>query len=87
MYNRTYGMISVTASKLRANIYRILDEILETGVAVEIVRRGRKLRIIPMDEGPSNKLDKLVERADVIRCDPEDIVHVDWSKEWRHGPT
>ena len=79
-------MASVTASKLRANIYRILDEILETGVAVEIVRRGRKLRIVPLGEGPSNKLDNLVERADVIRCDPEDIVHVDWSKEWRRGP-
>jgi hypothetical protein len=40
-------MASVTASKLRENIYRILDEILETGIAVEIVRRGRKLKIIP----------------------------------------
>ncbi len=68
-------MASVTASKLRANIYWILGEILE------IVRRGRKPRIIPLDEAPPNKLDNLVERADVIRCDPDDIVHVDWSKE------
>ena len=80
-------MTSVTASKLRENIYRILDEILETGIAVEIVRRGRKLKIIPLDEGPSNRLDKLVERSDVIRCDPEELVHVDWSKEWRHEHT
>lgn len=80
-------MASVTASKLRENIYRILDEILETGIAVEIVRRGRKLKIIPLDEGPSNRLDKLVERSDVIRCDPEELVHVDWSKEWRHEHT
>lgn len=80
-------MAPVTASKLRANIYRILDEILETGVAVEIVRRGKKLKIIPLEEGRSSRLDKLVERSDVFRCDPEELVHVDWSKEWRHEHT
>jgi hypothetical protein len=36
----------LTASKLRANIYRVLDQVLETGVPVEIERHGRRLRII-----------------------------------------
>jgi hypothetical protein len=36
--------VPVTASKLRENIYRILDQVLETGVPVEIERRGRASR-------------------------------------------
>lgn len=71
----------VTASKLRENVYRILDEVLETGVPVEIERRGRRLRIVAVD-APS-PLDRLVPRTDVIVGDPDDLVHVDWSGEWR----
>jgi hypothetical protein len=29
------------------------------------------------------KLDRLVERPDYLRCKPEAIVHLDWSKRWR----
>lgn len=69
----------LTASSLRQNIYRILDEVLETGVPVEIVRRGRILRIAA--DPPASKLDKLVVR-ETMRDDPEDYVHIDWSGEW-----
>ena len=69
-----------TASSLRQNVYRILDEVLETGVPVEIERRGRLLRIVPV-EMPS-KLRELPQRP-YIRGDPDEIVHVDWSGEWR----
>ena len=40
----------VTASKLRENIYRILDQVLETGVPVEIERR----REDPQDRADRN---------------------------------
>jgi hypothetical protein len=69
--------VPVTASKLRANIYRILDQVLETGVPVEIERRGKILKIVPT-EIPS-KLDNLIDRKDFIRGDPADLVHLDWS--------
>ena len=36
----------ITASSLRQNIYTILDEVLETGVPVEIERKGQILRIV-----------------------------------------
>lgn len=74
----------ITASKLRENIYRILDEVLATGRPVEIERNGRRLRIVAEDV-PS-RLDKLVRRKDVVAGDPEDLVHLDWSDEWQAEP-
>lgn len=73
--------MSLTASKLRENIYRILDQVLETGVPVEIQRRGKRLRIVPVSM--PEKLDNLKKRPGFLKCDPEDIVHLDWSGEWR----
>lgn len=70
----------MTASELRQNIYRLLDQVLDTGVPMEIERRGRTLRISP--EPQRDKLDNL-KRRDCMVGDPEDIVHMEWSKEWR----
>jgi len=72
--------MELTASKLRENIYRILDEVLETGEPVSIRRRGKLLRIVPAE--PRRRL-KLVSRPDFMKCDPEELVHIDWSSEWR----
>jgi len=70
--------MKVTASKLRENIYGILDQALE-GVPVEVVRKGKILRIVP-DVKP-DKLSRLKKR-DCIVGDPDDIVHMDWLSEW-----
>jgi hypothetical protein len=75
--------MTVTASRLRENVYKILDEVLETGVPVEIVRGGRKLKIVPIDAPPKGKLDRLKAHPDALAGDPEELVHLDWSREWR----
>ena len=72
--------MKLTASRLRQDIYRILDEVLETGVPVEIERKGRTLRIVP-DVVPDRVRE--LPRRPYVRGDPEAIVHVDWSDEWR----
>lgn len=72
--------MALSASALRQNIYRILDRVLETGVPQEIERNRRHLRIVPVEK-PS-KLGNLRKR-DLLKCQPEEIVHMDWSKEWR----
>ena len=71
----------LTASKLRQDIYRVLDHVLETGEPVEIERNGRRLRIIADD--PPSRLAQLVRRPDVVEGDAEDLVHLDWSSEWK----
>ncbi|MGH7897028.1 MAG: type II toxin-antitoxin system Phd/YefM family antitoxin [Candidatus Binatia bacterium] len=75
--------MKITASKLRENIYKILDQVLETGAPVDIERRGRRLRIVPADAPPGRKLDRLRPRPKTIAGDPEDLVHLDWSGEWK----
>jgi hypothetical protein len=72
--------MALKASSLRENIYRILDQVLETGVPVEIERHGKLLKIVP--EEPKSKLDNLKARPYLL-ADPEDLVHLDWSGEWR----
>lgn len=62
----------ITVSKLRENIYRILDEIARTGIAVEIDRNGHKLKILP--EEPVNKLDNPIKRPYLTGA-PDEIVH------------
>jgi prevent-host-death family protein len=70
----------ISLTKMRSDLYKIMDRVLDTGVPVEIERRGRKIRIIPVP--PKSKLDNLVKRPGTIIGDPEEIVHLDWSDEW-----
>lgn len=72
--------MAISATRLRQDIYRILDDILETGVPVEIIRKGRVLKITPTSQ--PKRLDRLT-RRDCIAGDPEELVELDWSHEWR----
>ena len=72
--------MSISASTLRGNIYKLLDQVLATGQPLEIERKGRLLKIIP--ENQSTKFEKLV-RHTCLQGDPESVVHLDWSGEWR----
>jgi len=72
--------MKLTASKLRENIYRILDQVLKTGKPVVIKRKGRILKIVSQ-EGLS-KTSRLM-RRDIIRVPAQELVHIDWSEEWK----
>jgi len=72
----------ITASQLRQNIYRILDEVLETGRAVEIERKGRLVRIEP-ERQDKNVFGMLKSHRGTIVGDADDLVHIDWSSEWK----
>jgi len=70
----------ITASKLRSNIYQILDHVLKTGESVGISRHGKVIKIVPPFE-PS-KLGR-IKKMGKINGDPERLVHMDWSHEWK----
>ena len=74
--------MTYTATKLRQNLYKILDSVIDNGVPVEIERRGVLLKIVP--EKQVSKWDRL-EPHKIINGDPESIVSIDWSKEWNNG--
>ena len=70
----------MTATRLREHVYQVLDQVLATGEPVDIERRGKRLRIVPVER--PGKLRNLKRRR-YLRGDPEDLVHLDWSGEWR----
>jgi hypothetical protein len=71
----------VSASQLRANIYRLLDEVLDSGQPLEIDRKGRTLVVSPKQEVPRTQ--RLTRHEGYIAGDPDDLVSIDWSGEWR----
>lgn len=71
------------ATNLRKNLYATLDKILETGVPVEIDRKGRRLRIVA-DE-PAGRLDRLIPHRIVVG-NSDDLVTMDGPALWGEEP-
>lgn len=69
----------LSSSCLQANLDQLLDKVIESGEPLEIERQGRRLKIIPQIQG---KLDLLKPHPEFLQVAPEEIVHIDWSKEW-----
>jgi hypothetical protein len=76
--------MAISATQLRANVYRLLDEVLETGRPLEIERNGKTLLIAPQAE--RSLLERLPRREGAIVGDPGALVHLDWSSEWNPDP-
>lgn len=84
---RLEGPMALTASKLRANVYRLLDDVLETGTPLEIERNGKLLVIAPkVEKKKGSRLDNLPRREGAIIGDPDELIHMDWSSEWNPDP-
>lgn len=72
--------MSLSLTEFRANLYKIVDQVIETGVPIEIERKGIKIRLVP--EKKKSKLERLVKHPGAIKGDSESLVHIDWSSEW-----
>ncbi|MEN8147963.1 MAG: type II toxin-antitoxin system Phd/YefM family antitoxin [Campylobacterota bacterium] len=73
--------MTVTPSTLRANLFKLLDQLLETGETLEVKRKGEIIKIVPPKK--KSKFDRLESHPDAINGDPEDLVSIDWSNEWK----
>jgi len=73
----------ISLSKFRENIFNISDEVIRSGVPVLIKRKGKILKISV--EVPVDKLKPLAQlpKRKILKVEPDEIVHLDWSKEWR----
>lgn len=71
--------MTITPTKFRQNIYKILDKSLKTGENIRIIRGGEVFTLMPPKK---NKLDNLKKRK-VIIGDPESIINIDWLQEWK----
>ena len=72
--------MTITPSKLRENLFKLLDQLLETGEILEVKRKGKIIKIVPPKK--ESKLEKIVPKQ-VTKGDPEEFVHLDWSHEWK----
>lgn len=72
--------MAITASQLRQDIYRLLDQVLATGEPLEIERKGRTLKVVP--DVQVSRLTRIRTRPGAIVGDPEELVSVDWSGTW-----
>ncbi len=74
----------LNATDLRANLYRVLDEVLETGRPQEVVRGQRTLLIVPAGQ-KRRRLEDLPRRKGYIGS-ADDLVSVSWEGEWKPEP-
>jgi hypothetical protein len=75
------SIMPISLTKLRADLYKIVDQIIETGIPVEIVRGGKKIKIVLVDK--KSKLKNLKPHPGTMVGNPEDFIHLDWSAEWK----
>lgn len=78
--------MTISATKLRADFYRLIGNVIKTGVPLEVELRGEKVRIVPAE--PRDKLANLVKRPGVIVGDAGQIDRIraldeaKWRKKW-----
>jgi len=70
--------MAVTASQLRQDIYRLLDQVAETGAPLEVERKGKHLRIVPVET--RSKLDNIKGDPNAITGDPGDLPDIHWDR-------
>lgn len=66
-------MSEISLTTLRQQLFKVVDRIIETGVPVEVNRRGHKLRIVPVAK--TSKLARLAPHKAIVG-NPEDLVEL-----------
>ena len=78
--------MAITATRLRSDLYRLIDDVIRKGTPVEVELRGRKVRIVPVE--PRDKLANLVKRPGAIAGSAARLVaaktfdEAKWRRKW-----
>jgi antitoxin (DNA-binding transcriptional repressor) of toxin-antitoxin stability system len=78
--------MKVTATRLRSELYQILDRVLETGEPVEVTRSEGTLVIKPLiseRRKTTRRARKIESNPDLVVGDPDALVHFDWASHWK----
>lgn len=76
--------MSITPTQLRADLYNILDKVIETHEPIEISRNGYTLKLVVEEKNAKkNKLATLKPHPGTLKGDPDSIVSIDWSSYWQ----
>ncbi len=79
--------MTLTLEQFQKDALPWLAKLNQTGETLMLVAGDRKFEVRPAPRPPSANaevdLQKLLPKRDIIIGDPEDLVHLDWSSEWR----
>lgn len=73
--------MSLSLTALLQQLFKVIDEVISTGIPVEIKRKGHIVKIILAES--KSKLDNLEAHICIVG-DPDDLVHAslhEWSEE------
>jgi hypothetical protein len=74
--------MKVSVTRLRSDVYNLLDHVTATGEPIEIERKGQRLRIIAVK--PPSRLQRLKANKEKLWIgDRRDIFNIDWLAGWR----
>ncbi len=80
LYFEKEHKVTITPTDFRKDLFNLLDSLLETGKILEINRNGHIFKVIPPKR--TKKLDRLVPHRDAVIGNSDDLVEMDWSREW-----
>ncbi len=72
--------MTVTPSKFRSNLYRLLDSVLLSNEPLEINRNGKKLLVVP--EHKKSRISSIIPKKISCASDKE-LINTDWGDEWK----
>jgi hypothetical protein len=74
----------LTATRLRAELFKTLDQVVTTGEAVEVQRPGGKVCIVPATEsGSGGRLARLRRHPGTIVGDVDSLSSLSWDEAWK----
>jgi hypothetical protein len=74
------AIMTITPSKLRDNLYNLLDEVLTTGKPIDIARNGQVLHIVT--DRPLPRLNGIVAKK-ISNATDDELVNSNWEAEWK----